>query len=884
MPRGQQKASSALMEMNSLKVPDARNPKGAVRAEIDDLADKYTNMADDAASAAKKREAAMLFSVAEGHLSDSGNVDEALRGAKESLALFTTAGDSTGIADSTRLLVNAYKAQAVAASWEADGESKAAEALKSGEDAARDQLAKLAAQDKGYQDAGEKRGGGAMMLAVAEVLYMTSPTDPLSGDYQKRGEALDMASQAKEIFAEVGDEKMEALSLATLFKIAVDKLEAEKALTIATDAVKLYQKLEDPKGEAKALCDLAQAKYMCAMIPEAVKDLKKAVKTFKESGPKKNLGCALLMMAQLCLQTDRAKEALSAAKEALEIFTGTTLKGYLPAALASLARAYSSCGEVPKALAVAKEGVTTCQTASDKKGELLVKVALIDAHVAGDLFSDEGVEEALVVADEAVTLAREVGDKVWEAYMLNNKAMLHSKTDDFASATEVLGEAEALLTDLGNESEQAKILDTVALMHLANSNHAESATAREKERELYQKTGETIKEAMTALQTCVTWCAAPLSADNLSKATVAAKDAQSLCQDAEYKTGEAITLGCLAELHLAGETEKDISANQALAAAKQAEELFEEVGNKPSQAILLRTIANAYLGMKNTEEAINSANKAVDICKKCEDRKLLAEAQILLAQTLLDAAAISSGSAKDPIKVMKKSGSKAMKAAKDSLSIARKLGDRALIASATYTQALVNTSMNNTDEALKGANQAIELFKDLKSKEGEVGALALVAEAHYANSNNDKALDIAQKVILLAQKYKDAVAENRGAELVNLIQGVPQFGAMEWYDGGMGMDMMAASGGGGEEVAEKKGLDAEYVKGVVSQTTMGALATDEEIHLDSPLMESGMDSLSSVAFRNSLNQQLSMNLPAALMFDYPSQRAIIDHVVESSKS
>jgi len=26
-----------------------------------------------------------------------------------------------------------------------------------------------------------------------------------------------------------------------------------------------------------------------------------------------------------------------------------------------------------------------------------------------------------------------------------------------------------------------------------------------------------------------------------------------------------------------------------------------------------------------------------------------------------------------------------------------------------------------------------------------------------------------------------------------------------------------------------------------------------------------------------------MNLPAALMFDYPSQRAIIDHIVEMSK-
>jgi tetratricopeptide (TPR) repeat protein/acyl carrier protein len=646
--------------------------------------------------------------------------------------------------------------------------------------------------------------------------------------------------------------------------------------------VKLYQKMEDTKGEAKALCDLAQAQYMCAMVPESVKELKKAVKIFKETGPKKNLGCAQLMLGQLCLQTDRAKDALGAAKEALSIFSGTTLKGYLPAALSLVSRAYAMSGEVPKALAVAKEAVTTCQGASDKKGEMLVKVALIDAYVAGDLFGDEGTEDALVVADEAVALARDVGDKVWEAYMLNNKAMLHIRQDDFTAATEVSGEADVLLTDLGNASEQAKIMDTLAMMHLLNSDYDSSASTRQKERDLYQKSGETIREAMCMLQTCVAWCAAPVTADNISKATSAAKEAMSLCQEAEYKSGEAIALSCIAELHLAGETEKDMNPSMALSTGKQAEEIFEEAGNKPSQAILCRTIANAYLSMKNTEEATNYANKAVEICKKVEDRKLLADAQILLAQTLLDASAIQSDSAKDPFKVMKKAGSKAMKAAKEAVSISRKVNDRAMIASATYTVALVNTAMNNTEEALKGANQSIELFKDLKSKEGEVGATVLVAEAYYAASQNDKALDIAQKALTLAQKYKDSVAEMRAADLVNLIQGVPQF-EYGMFDGGMGMDLVAASGAG-EEAVEKKGMDPEFVKQTVAATAMGALATDEEIHLDSPLMESGMDSLSSVAFRNSLNQALGMNLPAALMFDYPSQRSIIDHVVETSKT
>lgn len=171
------------------------------------------------------------------------------------------------------------------------------------------------------------------------------------------------------------------------------------------------------------------------------------------------------------------------------------------------------------------------------------------------------------------------------------------------------------------------------------------------------------------------------------------------------------------------------------------------------------------------------------------------------------------------------------------------------------------------------------------SKPGEAGATALVAEAFYAKGDNDKAVDVANKAIALAQKCKDTVTESRASGLIDQIQGVPMMGGMDWFwAGGGGMDMMPASGGdGGGGAVEKKGMDPEHVKNIVNQTAMGSLATDEEIHLDSPLMESGRDSLSSVAFRNSLNQQLGMNLPAALMFDYPSQRAIIDHVVETSK-
>jgi acyl carrier protein len=878
-PKLSPKASAALLGQANSQASLKEVRQGQLRSEIDDVAGKYTAVADDAAASAKKREAAMLLSVAESQLVESGNADEALRGATEALEKFRAVDDLTGAADAIRMVVNAHKAKADAFYWEKDGDAKAAEELKLAEEMARAELAK-------FEEKGNSRGVGAMSLSIAETMYLKSPTDPMPGDYKKRAEALELATKAKEAAVTAEDKHLEGLACFSLFKLQADGLHAEKALDTAESAVKIFNGLGMKRKEAEALCDLAQARYMAAAIPEALKALKSATKILKETGPQKMVGGSLLMQGMLCLLTDRAKEAMPLAKEAMEIFEAAPAgMGYLPAAIAMVSRAYSQGGEAPKAKTVLEEGVKTCKEKEDKRGELLVKVALIDSSLGGDLYSDEGVEDALAAADDAIAVSRELGDKVWESQMLHNKLMLLVRGADNTAAKETAAEVDALLVDIGNASEQAKVLDTVALMEQQNEEFDAAAETRAKMRELYQKTGETIREAMTMLQTCVTYCAAPLSKDTLDKAMDAAKDAQNLCQEADYKSGEAISLGCQAEIYLAGETEKDMDADKALSLALEAQKIFQETGNKPSEAILMRTLANAYLNKKDTEEAVMAATNAVNLCKKAEERRLMADAQMLLAQTLLDAAAIQCDGAKDQVKILKKAGNKAMKAAKDALQTAKKVDDRTLIATATYTVALVNVTLGNGAEGLKGANLAVELFTELGSKSGGAGATALVAEAFYQMGENDKAVDVAQKAIALAQKCKDTVSENRASGLVDLIQGVPMGG--DFLFGG-GMDMMqmmaAAAASGAPAAVEKKGMDPEYVKGIVNTVALGSLATDEEIHLDSPLMESGMDSLSSVAFRNALNQQLGMNLPAALMFDYPSQRSIIDHVVEQSKA
>merc|ERR1712187_782136 len=76
-------------------------------------------------------------------------------------------------------------------------------------------------------------------------------------------------------------------------------------------------------------------------------------------------------------------------------------------------------------------------------------------------------------------------------------------------------------------------------------------------------------------------------------------------------------------------------------------------------------------------------------------------------------------------------------------------------------------------------------------------------------------------------------------------------------------------------VEEVPGLDRGTCEKMVMGIVVNAIGSDEDV---------GLDSLSSVAFRNDLQRAVGFNLGAALIFDYPTPRLIVDFLVESSQS
>merc|ERR1712176_1369032 len=81
------------------------------------------------------------------------------------------------------------------------------------------------------------------------------------------------------------------------------------------------------------------------------------------------------------------------------------------------------------------------------------------------------------------------------------------------------------------------------------------------------------------------------------------------------------------------------------------------------------------------------------------------------------------------------------------------------------------------------------------------------------------------------------------------------------------------------EAAKPKGLDPAFVRKQLMTFVKDVMATDDELELDSPFMEAGMDSLSSVSLMSMVAKEFQMALSPSLVFDFPTVRALEDHLV-----
>lgn len=188
--------------------------------------------------------------------------------------------------------------------------------------------------------------------------------------------------------------------------------------------------------------------------------------------------------------------------------------------------------------------------------------------------------------------------------------------------------------------------------------------------------------------------------------------------------------------------------------------------------------------------------------------------------------------------------------------------------------------MTSIEDAMAVLGQADELCQEVGAQQVRAHCLILGAQLQLNQNNKDKAESMLMPAIELLEDIGDVGGVQYARDILQKAAGVqaapsPQAARIEAPTSAESVAPSAST-----EIVKK--LDAATVRAQLIEIARDAMASDEEVHDDTPLMDSGMDSLTSVSFRNTVSAAFGTNLPASLIFDYPSIGEITRYVIDKA--
>lgn len=646
----------------------------------DYFSDQYTCMADDSSLSREEREAAMLFSVAEGHLEEE-DLGKALKVAEEALNLFRKANSAKGVADTLRIIVRTRIMR---------GERK------KGLIQAKEEL-------KEFQMADDRRGEAAMLLAVAEAC-----ADELGG--RAREDAIRSIAEARKILKQIKDTKMEASACLILSDVHSKKAEFEldeksgfqSAFDAAKEAQSFYKDLGDKKGEAKALHAMAIACGNMSKVQDALQHGKKALAMFEDLNDKKSQGCTLCVIGQSFLMKDSVTEAKPEATRALEIFQDLGISGWEMAAMEVLFQVHVLQDEMEEALLLAEEGLERFQELGDKSAEVSAYFMIYRAH----LMNDELIL-ARNSATSAETILFELGDKKTLANLYLAAIELYFRREQPEKLLQAALQACRVFDQMDNcGHEQANAQLILMDVHMALGETTEALLAANKARELSVKEGDRKLEAISLL------AAANIHSlsEQFAEAQESAEEARAIFKEGSSAKGEAKSLHMLAKVHADNK-----NWHAALDAARIAKNLMQDTGDRPGMVQILILSADVELvlkaedpgGAKKTtkdkDRALEAAKDALAVAKKIGDNTLVIDSMYIMAQVHIVSMRLDDG----------------MKTVNEAVAICQEAAMEKEEGRMLVLAAWAHFLSNNLEKGQEAAGQALELLQKFGDSAGE---------------------------------------------------------------------------------------------------------------------------------------------------------------------
>mmetsp|Transcript_54532 Transcript_54532/g.127455 ORF Transcript_54532/g.127455 Transcript_54532/m.127455 type:complete len:858 (-) Transcript_54532:68-2641(-) len=820
------------------------------------------SFADDDAFATQRREAAQLLDQGEAFLKDE-DFESCIDRAESALTLLNDTHASLEKTNAKRLMTSAYRLESIF-----QGDVRPEKALTY----AKEQ-AEAAAQ------AGDKRCEAAMHLELASMFAF----DLRSTSHIQK--ALSYAEEARDLFIDMEDKRMEGLAWRVLASInfLIGKpsgvLEAgEKALAIAIEVA-------DKVAEAKALHAIALSYVDAADFERAVEKAKESATAYKAAGDVGGQAVELLVASMWCMQADKPHRAQAMAEEAVKLHklsaaSGSSRKASRHGlALMVLVEALIARRQERKALKVASEGAAWFERVGDERGKGYAMEVVIHA-----LTKLGKVDDAIDKASEAVRIAQDMKDKRMEIDLLYYVTRAYSKRGDVGMAARTLLDIQDLAEEIRDAEGQASAMHEMAKLYLGervgsvdDNSVSKAIRVANEARAIFRRADLRDEQASSMMTLAFGYLAQrdPARAANL------AVDAEDIFTEAGWHQGTDAALNLQIEAYLQDER---LGAAQDAAGRRKA--LWVELKNTRMLANACVSMAEVHLAHGALSEVETCVAEALKLLVGLEDPR--SEAGALLLRTQALTAALSKEDPPDTqrpspeLAKFAQARATALQAAEEALDAAARAADRPLTGLALLWQARVFLYGLKPSSAVQVAKEAEKVFSDLDDRSGKAQSLYVVGNAHFVLNEREEAIVNLEESVRQAREAEDSKTAAQAQELIDTLTAKPAVAAQVVAQVDEALPALGAAttvAASAVEPARPK-LDEVAIRKKITDIVLQVIASDEEIEGDSPLMDAGMDSLSSVQLVANLSKAMSLSIPPSAVFDYPTISMLVAYVVD----
>jgi predicted ATPase/class 3 adenylate cyclase len=286
-----------------------------------------------------------------------------------------------------------------------------------------------------------------LLLAVCTITFQQS--DFLA--------SLAFATQARDLFREIGAQNELSTSLKMLSAIAFVRGDLSQARTLAEESLLVARAVGDPDTIANALVMLADIPPAHQHHPPPATLFSEALTLSRATGNQRAIGFALSRLGYLAeLQGDLDQAALRY-QESLAIHRELGHRRHLPLPLAGLARIAQQRGDLSTAEALHQEAVELARAVGDRQS-----IASSLEELASVILEQGEPDRAQPLAAEGLALAREIADRWVLLSNLETAARVAEDQQDFLLAVTLHAEALAIAREADDERLVAYVLEGVA--------------------------------------------------------------------------------------------------------------------------------------------------------------------------------------------------------------------------------------------------------------------------------------------------------------------------------------------------------------------------------------------------------------------------------------